>query len=94
MMPLYYQFTNSTFEVKKVLIDPGSLSEIMYHSLFKKLDLPSLQVKNADMPVFIFSGEAVWPTAIAEVPIRIGEVQKMVEFIVMDMDSPYNAIQG
>ena len=44
------------------------------------------------MPVFNFSGETVWPIVIAEMPVRIGEVQKMVEFIVMDMDSPYNAI--
>lgn len=31
------------------------------------------------MPIFSFSGEEVWPIAIAEVPVRIHEVQKMVE---------------
>lgn len=30
----------NTFDVKRILIDPGSSSEIMYHSLFKKLKLP------------------------------------------------------
>lgn len=45
----------------------------MYSNLFKKLDLPPSQVKNADMPVFI-----VWPIAIAEVLVRIREVQKMI----------------
>lgn len=44
------------------------------------------------MPVFSFIGEAEWPIAIAEVLVRIGEVQKMVEFIIMDKESPYNAI--
>ena len=44
--------------------------------------------------MFSFSGEVVWPIAIAEVPVRIGEVQKMVEFNVMDTDPPYNAIIG
>ena len=78
----------STFEVKRILIDTGSSSEIMYHNIFKKLDLPPSQVKNADMPMFNFSGEVVWPIAIAEVPVRIGEVQKMVDFIVMDKDFP------
>lgn len=61
----------STFKVKRVLIDPGSSFEIMYNNLFKKLDLPPSQVKNADMPVFSFSGEAVWPIAIVEVLVRI-----------------------
>lgn len=64
----------------------------MYHSFFKKLDLPPSQVRNADMPVFSFSGEAVWPIAIVDVPVKIGDVQKMVKVIVMDMYSPYNAI--
>lgn len=36
-------------------------------------------MKNPDMPIFSFSGEAVWPIAIAKVPVRIHEVQKMVE---------------
>lgn len=34
----------NTFNVKRVLIDPGSSSDIMYHSLFEKLKLPSSQV--------------------------------------------------
>ena len=80
-----------TFEVKRVLIDPGSLSEIMYHNLFRKLDMPPSQVKNTDMHVFSFNGEAVWPIAIAEVPIRVKEVKKLNS---VDMDSPYNAILG
>ena len=49
--------------------------------------MPPSQVKNADIPMFSFSGEA-WPIAITEVLVGIGKVQKMVEFIVMDMDSP------
>ena len=29
----------NTFEVKRVLIDPSSSSEIMYHNMFKQLKL-------------------------------------------------------
>lgn len=73
------------YNVKRILIDPGRFSEIMYHNLYKKLDLPASQVKATDMPVFSFSGDAVWPIAIAKVLVR---------FILMDVDSPYNAIMG
>ena len=84
----------NTFDVRRVLIDPGSLSEIIYHSLFEKLKLPSLQINSVDSPDFSFSGEAIWPIAIAEVPVRLGHVKKNIEFIVMNIDSPYTAILG
>lgn len=77
----------NTFNVKMVLIDPKGSSKIMYHIMFEKLRLLASQVKSIDSPVFNFNGEAVWPIAIAEVP-----VQKIVEFIMMNIDSPSNAI--
>lgn len=45
----------NTFDV----IDSRSSSEIMYHSLYKKLDLPASQVRSANMQVFIFTGKVV-----------------------------------
>ena len=82
----------NTFDVKRVLIDPGSSSKIMYHSIYKKLKLPSSQVRSEDTPVFNFSGKAVWPIAIAEVLVRIDLIKKIVEFIIMNIDSLYNVI--
>lgn len=84
----------NTFDVKGVLIDLGSLSEIMYHNMFEKLKLLASQIKSADSPVFSFIGEVVWPIAILEVPVRLGPIQKIVEFIVMNINFPYNAILG
>ena len=46
------------------------------------------------MPIFSFSGNVVLPITIAEVPVRIGLVKKIVEFIIINIDSPYNAILG
>lgn len=59
----------NTFNVKMVLIDPKGSSKIMYHIMFEKLRLPASQVKSIDSPVFNFNGEAIWPIAIAEVPV-------------------------
>ena len=64
----------------------------MYHSMFEKLKLPDSHIKSANSSIFSFSGEAVWPIAIAMVPVRLGHVKKNVEFIVMNINSPYNAI--
>lgn len=82
----------NTFDVKMVLIDSGSSLEIMYNTMFQKLNLPPSKIKNVDSPILNFSREVVWPIAIAKVPIRLGPKQKMVEFIVMDIGSPCNAI--
>lgn len=66
----------NTFDLKRVLIDLGSFSEIMYHNTFDKLKILASQIRSA------------------EVPVGLGHVQKTVEFIVMNIDSPDNAILG
>lgn len=66
----------------------------MYHNLFKQLKLPESNIKSVESLVFSFSGEAVWPIALPTLPVRLGSKQKSVEFIVMDIDSPYNAIHN
>lgn len=49
----------NTFDVKKVLIDPGSSLEIMYHRMFEKLRPPASLIQSADSLIFNFSGETV-----------------------------------
>lgn len=44
------------------------------------------------MPAFSFSGVAVWLIAIVKVPVRVSLVKKTFEFIVLNIDSTYNAI--
>lgn len=82
----------NTFDVKRVLINPGSSSKIIYRSLFDRLKLLVSQAWNADYPAFSFSREVVWPIAIAEVSVHMSPTQKNMEFIVMNIDLPYNAI--
>lgn len=66
----------------------------MYQIMFKILKLPASQVRSTYSHVFNFSGKTVWPIAIAEVPVKLGLVHKIVKFIVMNIDSPCNAILG
>lgn len=46
------------------------------------------------MPIYSFSGEMSWTIAIVEVLVSIGQITTNVEFFVMNIDSPYNAILG
>jgi hypothetical protein len=49
------------FEVKRILIDPGSSAEIMYDSLFKGLGLEHKDLDRKVDPLYGFSGESVMP---------------------------------
>ena len=49
----------NTWDVCRVLVDPGSSSEVMYKNLYDKLKLPRNKIRTVDMPVFSFSGQPV-----------------------------------
>lgn len=86
------------FNVMRVLIDPCSYFEVMYLNLYDKLKkyIPAKNVRAIDAPIYSFSGEPVWPICIVEVLMRVGEVtvNVNVDFFIMNIDSPYNAILG
>lgn len=44
--------------------------------------------------IYSFSSEPVWLICIVNVPVRLGGVSIMMEFFIMDVNSPYNAILG
>ena len=49
---------------------------------------------DADLPIYGFSGQPVWPLGIVTLPVRLGPVGKDVDFVIVDYDAPYNAILG
>ncbi|XP_058189184.1 uncharacterized protein LOC131306775 [Rhododendron vialii] len=81
-------------DVKHVLIDQGSLAEVMYYDLFKKLDLLESALQPAKVPLIGFNGAPVWPLGQIFLPIVVGSKTLSVEFIVVNVPSPYNAILG
>jgi hypothetical protein len=82
------------FDVKRILIDPGSSAEIMYDSLFKGL---GLEHKDQDRKVDLlygFSGELVMPVGRVTVKVHAGTISSPTEFWVLNSYSPYNVILG
>lgn len=84
----------STWDVKRVLVDPGSLSEIMYINLYRSLNIPPNDITPVNSPVFSFSGEAVWPVGRVKLSVQIGPLQTTMVFLIVDINAPYNAIMG
>ena len=49
------------YDVKKVLVDQGSAMEVMYHDLYKELNLKLKNLTAYDSPLVSFEGKTVTP---------------------------------
>ena len=80
------------YDVKKVLVDQGSAVEIMYPNLYKGLGLKPKDLTLHDSPLVSFEGKIVTPIGLLKLPIQTGSDVVEVDFIVVDVYSPYTAI--
>ena len=80
------------FDVKRVLVDPGSAVEVMYPDLYRGLNLNPEDLTTYDSPLISFEGKTVIPKGQIRLPIQIGSEVVEVDFIVIDTYSPYTAI--
>ena len=82
------------FDVKRILIDPGSSAEIMYEPLFRGLGLEAKDLNHVEGPLYGFSGETAVPSRKVTINVKAGTVLSPTEFFVLNTYSPYNAILG
>ena len=80
------------FDVKRVLVDPGSAVEVMYPDLYKGLNLRPEDLTAYDSPLISFEGKTIVPKGQIRLPIQTGSEVVEVDFIVVDAYSPYTAI--
>ncbi|XP_050259142.1 uncharacterized protein LOC126704159 [Quercus robur] len=80
------------YDVKKVLVDQGSAVEVMYLNLYKGLNLKPEDLTTYDSPLVSFEGKTVTLRGQIRLPIQIGSDVVEVDFIVVDVYSPYIAI--
>ncbi|XP_030930890.1 uncharacterized protein LOC115956728 [Quercus lobata] len=80
------------FDVRRVLVDPGSAVEVMYPDLYKGLNLRPEDLTAYDSPLISFEGKTVVPKGQIRLPIQTGSEVVEVDFIVIDAYSPYTAI--
>ena len=80
------------FDVRRVLVDPGSAVEVMYPDLYKGLNLRPEDLTAYDSPLISFEGKTVTPKGQIRLPIQTGSEVVEVNFIVVDAYSPYTAI--
>ena len=78
--------------MKRVLVDQGSAVEIMYPDLYKGLNLKHEDLTAYDSPLVSFEGKTIIPRGQIRLLIQTDLEVVEVDFIVVDVYSPYIAI--
>jgi hypothetical protein len=82
--------------IHQILVDNGSLVDILYWPAFKQMGIDGDRIKPFSSPVVGFDGEPVQPVGIISLQVMVGTTPRlsivMVDFLVVDRSSTYNAI--
>ena len=80
------------YDVKRVIVDQGSATEIMYPDLYKGLNLKAEDLTPYSSPLVSFEGKIIIPRSQVRLPVQTSSEVVEVDFIIMDAYSPYTAI--
>ena len=80
------------YDVKRVMVDQGSGAEIMYPDLIRGLNLKLKDLTAYDSPLVSFDGNVVILEGQIRLPVQAGSEVVEVNFIAVDVYSPYMAI--
>ena len=82
------------YDVRRVMVDQGSAVDVMYPDLYKGLGLKLEDLTTYNSPLVSFKGRLVAPKGLIRLPMQAGTDVMEVDFIVVDVFSPYTAIMG
>ena len=82
------------YDVRRVMVDQGSTVDVMYPNLYKGLGLKPENLATYNSPLVSFEGRLVTPKGLIRLPVQAGTDVVEVDFIVVDVFSPYTAIMG
>ena len=80
------------YDVKKIMVDQGSIAKIMYPDLYNGLNLKAKDLTPNSSPLVSFEEKIIIPKGQIRLPVQIGSKMVEVDFIVVDAYSPYTAI--
>ena len=96
--PLVIMLKIENFNIRGVLIDNGSLADIMYSFAFQQMKIEQERPRPFHSPLVSFSRDKVYPKGIITLTVIIGtfpnQMKKDIDFLVVDCPSSYNMIIG
>ena len=73
--PLVIMLTTEGFNTKRVLVDNGSSTDIIYLPAFQQLKLDPKRLRLFDSLLVSFSGDRVYPRGIVTLMVTVGTYQ-------------------
>ena len=96
--PLVIMIMIEGFNTRRVLVDNGSLANIIYLSAFQQLKVDPKRLRPFESPLVSFSGHKVYPRGIVTLTVTVGshplQVTNKHNFLLVDSPSSYNVIIG
>ena len=88
----------ASFTTRQVMIDNGSLADILYFLAYQQMKLDKDKLQPMDALLVGFIGDKVCPVGIITLPITVGTypktVSKTVDFLIVNCPSAYNVTIG
>ena len=85
-------------KVFRILIDTGSLADILFIFVFRQMNVGGAMTRPIKTPLYEFGRERVYVEGAIRLPVTFGvrpaQVTQMVDFLLIDQPSAYNAIIG
>jgi len=95
---LVVTLTIANYQTPRILVDTGSLADILFKSAFDHMGVPREKVVPVSCQLQGFAGEKVLPLGSIDLPVTAGTYPRqkviMVKFLIVDKVSTYNAIIG
>ena len=96
--PLVIMIMIEGFNIRRVLVDNGSSTDIIYLSAFQPFKVDPKKLRLFESPLFSFSGDKVYPRGRVTLTVTAGshplQVTNKHNFLVVDSPSSYNVIIG
>ena len=94
--PLVIMLVIEGFNTRRILMDNGNSTNIIYLSTFQQLKLDPRRLCPFDCPLVSFSGDKVYPKGIVTLTVPAGthprQLARQLDFLVVDFPSSYNVI--
>ena len=84
----------SDFDVRRILIDPGSSADLLQVSVIKQMGFTPLNLEISEQILLGYNGASTTSLGDIVLPVQVGLVTLNVQFLVVEDLSPFNTILG